>query len=55
MQWLNNPMLMLEQKTKDAIIFYEGKVEELAASLKNLESIIQGKSKNLGLIEDGMS
>lgn len=42
------------QSTKDAIKFYEAKVEELSANLKDLEAIVGGKSKNLSLIEDGM-
>ena len=41
------------QNTKDAIQFYNGKVEELGTSLKDLESIIQGKSNNLRVVEDG--
>lgn len=34
--------------------FYNGKIEELASNLKDLESIVQGKSNNLRVVEDGM-
>ena len=44
-----------EQSTKDASKFYEAKVEELGASLKDLEAIVQGKSNNLRVVEDGKS
>ena len=44
-----------EQSTKDATKFYEAKVEELGASLKDLEAIVQGKSNNLRVVEDGKS
>lgn len=43
------------QSTKDATKFYEAKVEELGANLKDLEAIVQGKSNNLRIVEDGMS
>jgi prefoldin alpha subunit len=43
------------QSTKDATKFYEAKVEELGASLKDLEAIVQGKSNNLRVVEDGKS
>lgn len=43
------------QSTKDATKFYEAKVEELAGNLKGLEAIVQGKSKNLSVVEDGTS
>jgi hypothetical protein len=42
------------QSTKDATKFYEGKVSELGVNLKDLESIVQGKSNNLRVVEDGM-
>jgi hypothetical protein len=35
--------------------FYDGKIEELASNLKNLESVVQGKSDNLRVVEDGMA
>lgn len=34
--------------------FYEDKINELGANLKDLESIVQGKSNNLRVVEDGM-
>jgi hypothetical protein len=43
------------QSTKDATKFYEGKISELGANLKDLETIVQGKSNNLRVVEDGMS
>ncbi len=43
------------QSTEDATRFYEAKVEELSANLKDLETIIQGKSNNLRVVEDGKS
>ncbi|PVH83108.1 Prefoldin alpha subunit [Cadophora sp. DSE1049] len=42
----------VEKTTKDATKFYEAKVEELGANLKGLETIVQGKSKNLSVVED---
>jgi prefoldin alpha subunit len=33
--------------------FYDRKVEELGANLKDLERIVQGKSSNLRIVEDG--
>ena len=42
------------QGTKDAIKFYENKIGELGANLKDLESIVQGKSNNLRVVEDGI-
>jgi len=41
------------QSTKDAAKFYTTKVEELGSNLKDLESIVQGKSNNLRVVEDG--
>ena len=34
--------------------FYNGKTEELASNLKDLETVVQGKSDNLRVVEDGM-
>lgn len=48
-------MLIWTQSTKDATKFYEAKVEELGANLRDLEAIVQGKSNNLRVVEDGMS
>ncbi|KAI9775475.1 MAG: subunit of tubulin prefoldin [Geoglossum umbratile] len=45
-------LLMETQTARDAVQFYNGKIEELAANLKDLESIIQGKSNNLRVVED---
>jgi prefoldin alpha subunit len=42
----------IEKSTKDAAEFYEAKVEELGINLKDLESIVQGKSNNLRVVED---
>ncbi|EKD16002.1 prefoldin subunit [Drepanopeziza brunnea f. sp. 'multigermtubi' MB_m1] len=42
----------VEKTTKDATKFYEAKVEELGGNLKGLEAIVQGKSKNLSVVED---
>lgn len=44
-----------EQSTKDATKFYEAKVEELGTNLRDLEAIVQGKSNNLRVVEDGKS
>ena len=35
--------------------FYNGKIEELSSNLKDLEGIVQGKSNNLRVVEDGMA
>lgn len=43
------------QSTKDAVKFYEAKVNELGNNLKDLEAIIGQKSNNLRVVEDGMS
>lgn len=42
-----------EQTTDDAISFYNEKVKELQKSLKDLEGVLQQKSNNLRMIEDG--
>ncbi|KAH8598766.1 Prefoldin [Bisporella sp. PMI_857] len=42
----------VEKSTKDATKFYEAKVEELGVNLKDLESIVQGKSNNLRVVEE---
>jgi len=41
------------QAKEDAVKFYNAKVDELGANLKDLESIVQGKSNNLRIVEDG--
>ncbi len=42
-----------EQTTKDAIKFYNGKVEDLGKNLGELEKVIAGKSDNVRIVEDG--
>lgn len=37
---------------KDAVAFYEGKVEELDRNLKELDQILQGKAGNLRIVEE---
>ena len=46
--------MVFAQSTKDAVKFYENKIGELGTNLKDLESIVQGKSNNLRVVEDGM-
>ncbi|MCJ1405379.1 subunit of tubulin prefoldin [Xylographa trunciseda] len=48
-------LTQLIQDTKDALQFYNSKIEDLGKNLKDLESIVQGKSNNLRFVEDGMS
>lgn len=43
----------MKQTTPKAIEFYNNKVEELGASLRDLEKVVQSKSTNLKVIEDG--
>ncbi|KAI9860403.1 MAG: subunit of tubulin prefoldin [Vezdaea acicularis] len=43
----------IEKSTTDALKFYNSKIDELGANLKDLESIVQGKSNNLRIVEDG--
>lgn len=43
------------QKLPSALKFYEGKVEELGANLKDLETIVQRKQQNSRSVEEGMS
>lgn len=50
MEWL---LINTLQSTKDAAKFYTAKVDELQTNLKDLESIAQGKSNNLRVVEDG--
>ena len=38
---------------KDAEEFYNIKVRDLGGNLKDLEGIVQGKSNNLRVVEDG--
>ncbi|KAI9677088.1 MAG: subunit of tubulin prefoldin [Caeruleum heppii] len=44
----------VEKSTKDAIAFYNARVEELGTNLKDLEAIVQGKSRNVRMIEDAL-
>jgi hypothetical protein len=48
-------LLSGKQSTKDATKFYEAKVVELDSNCKDLEAIVQGKSNNLRVVEDGKS
>ena len=41
------------QDTKSATEFYDAKVKELGANIQNLESIVQGKTNNLRVVEEG--
>ena len=51
----DNYMLLTEsvQDTKSATEFYDAKVKELGANIQNLESIVQGKTNNLRVVEEG--
>ncbi|KAA6410965.1 MAG: alpha subunit [Lasallia pustulata] len=42
----------VEKSTVDAVTFYNEKVEELGGNLQKLESIVQGKSNSLRIVED---
>ncbi|MCJ1475588.1 subunit of tubulin prefoldin [Lambiella insularis] len=42
----------VEKTTNDALLFYTSKISGLAQNLKDLEAIVQGKSKNLRIVED---
>ncbi|KAF7507146.1 hypothetical protein GJ744_010959 [Endocarpon pusillum] len=42
----------VEKTTKDAIKFYNGKVEDLGKNLAELEKVIGGKSDNVRIVED---
>jgi prefoldin alpha subunit len=46
---------LIEKKLSSATKFYEGKVSELTANLKDLEIIIQRKQTNARTIEEGMA
>ncbi|KAK3393998.1 putative prefoldin subunit 5 [Podospora didyma] len=41
----------VEKNTKSAAEFYEGKVRELEANIKELEAIVQNKSNSLRVVE----
>lgn len=42
----------VEKTTKDAIKFYNGKVDDLGKNLGELEKVIGGKSENVRMVED---
>ncbi|OTB16088.1 hypothetical protein K445DRAFT_75068 [Daldinia sp. EC12] len=42
----------VEKDIKSAADFYENKVGELGASIKDLEAIVQGKTNNLRVVEE---
>lgn len=44
----------VEKNTSEAVKFYEGKIQELGGTLKELEGIVQGKSGSLRVVEDVM-
>lgn len=43
----------MAQSTEDAKAFYTSKVDELGTNLTDLEKILQGKTGNLRVIEEG--
>lgn len=45
----------VEKDIKSAAQFYENKTNELAASIKDLEAIIQGKNNNARMLDEGTS
>ena len=53
------PLLVLSadyapmQTTAKAIQFYEAKTKEIGGNLKDLEGILQGKTNNLRVVEEG--
>lgn len=47
-------LLTCLQKLKSAEQFYQGKVQELTNSLKELEAIVQRKQANVRAVEEGM-
>ncbi|MCJ1340878.1 subunit of tubulin prefoldin [Bachmanniomyces sp. S44760] len=44
----------VEKISSDAQKFYEAKIEDLDKNLKDLETIVQGKSSNLRVVEDAL-
>jgi hypothetical protein len=44
---------MLSQERKNATEYYESKTKDLGANIQGLEAIIQGKTNNLRLVEEG--
>jgi prefoldin alpha subunit len=45
----------VEKSTKDAVKFYNGKVEELNKNLADIEKVVGSKNESLKFIEDGKS
>jgi len=43
----------VEKDIKSAAQFYEDKTNEIGANVKDLDSIIQGKTNNVRVIEEG--
>ena len=43
----------VEKSREDAGGFYERKIGELGRNLKELENVVQGKGRSLGLVEEG--
>lgn len=42
----------VEKEVKSAADFYENKVGEVGASIKDLEAIVQGKTSNVRVVEE---
>lgn len=50
-----NMLIWAMQDIKSAAQFYENKVGEVGGSVKELEAIVQTKSNNLRVVEEGKS
>lgn len=44
-----------EQNVKAASQFYEEKIQELDANIRNVETIVQNKTNSLRAVEEGLS
>lgn len=42
----------MEKSVKEAEVFYEGKVKELAGNIKEVEGLVNGKGDNLRMVEE---
>lgn len=42
----------VEKSVKEAEVFYEGKVKELAGNIKEVEGLVNGKGDNLRMVEE---
>ena len=42
----------VEKSPEDANAFYNGKIEELEGSLKDLEKVVQSKGRSVAMVED---